>query len=193
MRVLLPLRERGWKVAHIHGNPGQSRLRSGLWWWLRSLRRGGLLRCHRLRLTAISVGNAGTHIAEQSSSLRISCSPVVPPSFSIGSSGAIPRLECVRVVLSHLRFGVEAFAEFVEHQVGIDRRDACYQDHKHPLHRSGLALIHLAETTQACAGSDTRAATLGRWPVFAAASAEERRARLVQQPQIQPAGTACAA
>jgi len=37
-------------------------------------------------------------------------------------------------MLAHLLFGGETFTELVEYQIGADRRNAAYKDHKHPFH-----------------------------------------------------------
>jgi hypothetical protein len=102
--------------------------------WLRCLWRDGLLGRHDLRLITVSVRYASAYVAQHSPSLHIPRPPVVPPTFGIGHSSAIPSIECVSVVLAHLLFGGETLTELVEYQIGTDRRNAAYKDHKHPFH-----------------------------------------------------------
>ena len=108
--------------------------RTGLRCWLRCLWRNGLLGRHELRLITVSVRYASAYVAQHSPSLHIPRPPVVPPTFGIGRSRAIPSIECVSVVLAHLLFSGETLTELVEYQIGTDRRNAAYKDHKHPFH-----------------------------------------------------------
>ena len=112
--------------------------RAGLRCWLRCLWRDGLLGRHDLRLITVSMRYASAYVAQHSPCLYIPRPPVVPPTFGIGRSRAIPGIECVSVVLAHLLFGGQTLTELVEYQIGTDRRNAAYKDHKHPFHASHL-------------------------------------------------------
>jgi len=96
--------------------------------------RDGLLGRHDLRLITVSVRDASAYVAQHSPSLHIPRPPVIPPPIGIDGSGAIPSLECINIMLAHLLFGGETFTELVEYQIGADRRNAAYKDHKHPFH-----------------------------------------------------------
>ena len=117
---------------------GASRSRTGLRCWLRCLWRDWLLGRHDLRLITVSVRYASAYVAQHSPCLHIPRPPVVPPTFGIGRSRAIPGIECVSVVLAHLLLGGQTLTELVEYQIGTDRRNAAYKDHKHPFHASRL-------------------------------------------------------
>jgi hypothetical protein len=70
---------------------------------------------HDLRLITVSMGYANAHIAQQPFGLHVPRSAVGPTLFGTGRSRAIPRIECVGVVLAHLFFGGETFTELVEY------------------------------------------------------------------------------
>ena len=91
-----------------------------------------------LGLVTVCVGYAGAYVAEQSFRLHLPRSAVVPTPFGTDRNRAVPRFKCVDIVLAHLFFGGETFTELVEDQIGVDRGDAAYQDHKHPFHNSHL-------------------------------------------------------
>ena len=102
--------------------------------WLRRLWRGGLLRCHHALLIVATVRHARSDVAKQSFGLNVARPLVVTSALDLRRRRAIPRIERVSVMLSHLLFGRKTFAELVKYQIGVDRRHTAYQDHKHPFH-----------------------------------------------------------
>ena len=85
------------------------------------------MKCHDLRLTTDSMVYASAYVAEQPLGLHVSRPPVIPPSISTDGSRAIPSLERINIMLTHLIFGGETFTELIEYQIGIDWRDAADQ------------------------------------------------------------------
>ncbi|KYG97880.1 hypothetical protein SE91_04400 [Bradyrhizobium sp. DOA1] len=87
------------------------------------------------------MGDTSPHVAQEPFGLNLAGFLVVPAPVYPSRSDAIPCLESIGIVLSHLLLSGETFTELVEHQISVDRRDTAHQDHQHPLHLCYLMWI----------------------------------------------------
>ncbi|QQO12974.1 hypothetical protein JJB99_26565 [Bradyrhizobium diazoefficiens] len=89
-------------------------------------------------LIAAAMRDTRPDVTQQPFGFNVAGFFVVSPPVNSCRSHAIPRIERIRVMLSHLLFCSETITEFIEHKVGVDGRYASYQDHQHPFHRFRL-------------------------------------------------------
>jgi len=92
-----------------------------------------LLSSDRL-LVAATMWDTRSHIAQQPLGFNFTSLLVVPAPVDPCRGHTIPCVESVGIVLSHLLFSGKTLAELIEHQIGVDGRDASDQDYQHPLH-----------------------------------------------------------
>jgi hypothetical protein len=89
-------------------------------------------------LIAATMWDTRSHVAQQPFGLKIVGLLVIPTPVNSCRSRAVPRIEGISTVLSQLLLGSETVAEFVEHQIGIDQRDAAHQNYERPFLASAL-------------------------------------------------------
>src|SRR5262249_14892117 len=113
-------------------------------------------------LIAATMRDARPDVTQQPLGFDIACLLVVPAPVDPCRGHAIPRVEGISVMLSHLLFGCETVTELVEDEIGVDGRDAADQDHKHPLHSQHSLLLPLPiRETVAVRGSSGGGAASG--------------------------------
>lgn len=101
---------------------------------LRSLGRCRIALLLKRRGVAARMRNARTDVAEQAFGLEVAHLRVFASSLDIRGGPSVPDFEGVGIMFPHLLLGGKAIGELVEHQVGVDRGHASYQDNEHPFH-----------------------------------------------------------